>query len=320
MTTIGKYRHLSRCSSAAGHFVVLALDHRANLLDALNKHAAQPVTDAGFAAFKAQVIMALAGEATAVLTDPAYGIGAGVANGSLARAGLLAPIEVTNYDQHPSERDVDFIPHWSVGKIKRMGGDGIKLLLPYHPDAANADDKRAAVRRIVDECGAADIPFYLEPIPYALDRAAKLTSAEFRQLSVAMAREFSGMGVDVLKMQFPLDVTVDTDPATWRAACEELDAACSVPWTLLSGGVSYAVFEQQAAAACAAGASGVIVGRAVWNEAVTLDGAARADWLVTTGRERMRALAAVCAAQGRAWQARTGKPSVEMDWYVGYGE
>jgi hypothetical protein len=33
----------------------------------------------------------------------------------------------------------------------------------------------------------------------------------------------------------------------------------------------------------------------------------------------MRALAAVCAAQGRAWQARTGKPSVEMDWYVGYG-
>lgn len=297
MDNLGKYRHLSRCKTSDGHFVILAIDHRANLRAALDKHAPQPITDAEFAAFKQQVIGALAGEASGVLTDPDFGIPAGIRSGSITPGqGLLAPIEVTNYEVHPSQREVEFIPNWSVRHIKRVGGDGVKLLLYYHPDAANAEKQRGIVRRVIDECAEENIPFFLEPIPYSLDPAVSLSSAELLDITVNMARLFSDMGVDVLKLQFPLDAAESRDESAWRAACQQVSAACSVPWALLSAGVDFATFALQARLAVEAGASGVIVGRAVWNEAVTLQGSERAAFLAGEGRDRVRQLRAICAA------------------------
>ena len=53
-------------------------------------------------------------------------------------------------------------------KIKRVGGDGVKLLLPYHPEAENAPEKRAMVAELVETCTRHDIPFFLEPTPIRL--------------------------------------------------------------------------------------------------------------------------------------------------------
>src|SRR4051812_16863981 len=131
VVTPGKYRHLSQCSSAVGHFSVLAIDHRGNLLSSLNKQSPHPLTDAEFAGFKGQVMRHLLPESTAVLTDPDYGFGAAIGES----AGLIAPLEVTDYDLHPSHRSTNFIEGWSVEKIKRVGGSGAKLLLYYHPEA-----------------------------------------------------------------------------------------------------------------------------------------------------------------------------------------
>lgn len=319
MTTLGKFRHLSRCSTHEGHFVVLAIDHRTNLLAQLNRYASEPLTDSAFMAFKQSLIRSLAPEASAVLTDPAYGIGAGISAGIIGgHIGLLAPIEVTNYDLHPSQRDVEFIPGWSVSKIKRVGGDGVKLLLPYHPGEASAEQKRAIVRQIVDKCGRYDIPFFLEPIPYPLDADGRLENAELRQVSTEMAQSFSAMGVDVLKMSFPLDPAQEPDEEVWLSACRELNAACSVPWALLSGGVDYEIFAKQVRTACMAGASGVIVGRAVWNEAVFLQGAERAAFFRATAAERMRALAAICHTQATPWYTRVEVPNAPLNWYETY--
>lgn len=310
MTTLGKYRHLSRCATPDGHFVILAIDHRANLRAALDKHALQPSTDAEFAAFKQQVIGALAGEASGVLTDPDFGIPAGIVSRNIAPGhGLLAPIEVTNYDVHPSQREVEFIPDWSVHHIKRVDGDGVKLLLYYHPDATNAEKQRGIVQQIVTDCAAEDIPFFLEPIPYSLDPSTPLSNSDLLAISVEMARLFSGMGVDVLKLQFPVDAATNRDKSAWRTACEQVSAACTVPWALLSAGVDYATFAVQTRIACEAGASGVIVGRAVWNEAVTLADPARAEFLATTGRERIRELRTICAGSARPWLELISTPT-----------
>jgi tagatose 1,6-diphosphate aldolase len=130
MTSMGKYRHLLRSSDPAGFFMILAIDHRDNLRAQFND-----ITDSQFATFKQDVINAALPHSTALLTDPAFGIGPGMAARSIpGQIGLLAPIEVTNYDLHASQRQMQLIPHWSVAKVKRMGGDGIKMLLPYHPD------------------------------------------------------------------------------------------------------------------------------------------------------------------------------------------
>ncbi len=319
MPTIGKYRHLLQNSTPDGKFVILAIDHRANLRASLDRSAPRPVSDNEFSAFKLQVVRHLAPACSAVLIDPAYGIGPGIVSSALpGHAGILSPLEITNYDVHPSQREVARIAHWSVEHIKRSGGTGVKFLVFYHPDAASAQAKRDAVAQIVDECARYDLPFFLEPLVYSLDPSTPLPSVEKRQLVVETARTFCALGIDVLKTEFPLDVAQDSDRAVWRAALAELDAVCTVPWALLSAGVDYATFEQQAALACAAGASGVIVGRAVWAEAVRLQGAEREEFLRTTAPARMQALTAICAQHGHDWRQRVDTPALDYDWYMQY--
>jgi tagatose 1,6-diphosphate aldolase len=302
MTSIGKYRHLSHCSTEAGHFVILAIDHRANLLEKLNETAGRSLNDSEFTAFKQLVLETLCPFASAVLTDPQFGINAGVTSRVIrGQMGLLSPVEVTNYDLHPSKRDVEFIPNWSVAQIKAIAGDGVKLLLPYHPKAANLSQKYEVVERLVEECRESDIPFFLEPIAYALDVDSHLSNAELLDISLEMATRFSAMGVDILKLAFPVDAKQSMDEQEWLDACQAVTKASSVPWALLSGGTSYEIFRKQSEIACRAGASGVIVGRAVWDGAVTSEGAERENFLKTTARERMEELALICQNHARAW-------------------
>jgi tagatose 1,6-diphosphate aldolase len=293
--SLGKMRHLARCTTSDGRFVILAIDHRANLRDELQKHRTSPLTDADITAFKHDVTRALLAHASGLLTDPAYGISQGITSGVIdARKGLLAPLEVTDYSLHPSERDINFIPDWSVEHIKRVGGDGVKLLLYYHPEAPTAAIKRSHVEKIVAECARWEIPFFLEPIAYSLDPQQHLSNTELLDVSLHVASLFSGMGVDVLKMSFPVDVKQSDDESVWQEACERLHEACgSTPWALLSGGVSYATFARQARIACVAGANGVIVGRAVWADAIPLNGEEREDFLEGIAAARIRELAAI---------------------------
>lgn len=297
--------------------MILAIDHRVNLLNELNKYAPQPLTDDHFTAFKQQVIRALAAQTSGVLVDPAYGISYAIVDGTIdGRLGLLAPLEVTDYDLHPSKRTIRFIPGWSVEKIKRVGADGVKLLLPFHPDADNTLEKIAIVRQLVEQCGEYDIPFFLEPIAYSLNPDAPLPNVELRQVSVQMARQFSSMGVDVLKLSFPVDTKQSTDLDEWRAACDEMHAACTVPWALLSGGVDYATFEQQARIACQAGASGVIVGRAIWADAVKLQGQERVSFLADIASKRVLELGKIVSQFGTLWTQRLVIPEASLSWYM----
>lgn len=317
MTTLGRYRHLTQCSTPAGHFNVLAIDHRGGIQDSLRKHAGGDFTDADFVNFKERVMYYLAPHASAVLTDPDFGFPSVVSGALPGQVGLLAPLEVTDYSIHPTERPLKRIPNWSVEKIKRCGGSGVKVLVFYHPDAPNAAQLRDEVAAVVAECAQHDIPLFLEPIAFSLETGSRdgIPNDELRRVVVESARVFCEMGIDVLKAQFPLDVTQEPDENVWRSAVEELDSVCSVPWALLSAGVGYEVFRRQAELACEAGASGVIVGRAVWTEAVTLQGDEREHWLATTGVQRMNELGAICAESAMNWKERTKTPQVGAGWF-----
>ena len=319
MTTMGKYRRLTRCSDQAGHFNILACDHRGNLRGRMTR-AGRPIGDKGFREFKQDLLRALLPEATAVLADPEFGFGPGFAARNIpGGVGTLSPLEVTDYGAPPDEQGFTPIADWSVAKCARAGVDGVKLLLPYHPEAKSATAKREWVAQIVGECAAQDIPFFLEPIAYSMRVGERLTNAELRAAIVGIAAEFSVLGVDVLKLQFPVDAAQGDDEGEWRAACVEVDASCSVPWALLSAGVDYATFARQARVACAAGASGVIVGRAVWAEAVSLTGIERGDFLRSEGHARMAELAGICAKYGRPWVERVAPPEGCGRWYETYG-
>jgi tagatose-1,6-bisphosphate aldolase len=95
-----------------------------------------------------------------------------------------------------------------------------------------------------------------------------------------------------------------------------------VPWVLLSGGVDDATFEGQVEVACAAGASGVLAGRSVWEQAATLEATDRDAFLAMTGRERLGRLVALVDRTGRPWRDHPGALAAARDpgegWYRDY--
>jgi tagatose-1,6-bisphosphate aldolase len=131
----------------------------------------------------------------------------------------------------------------------------------------------------------------------------------------------TALGADVLKAEFPYDPGM-TDERAWADACAELDAASAVPWVLLSGGVDDATFERQVAVACAAGASGVLVGRSVWAPSATMPPAERDAWLTDEGRRRLERLVRLVDGAGTPWHARpntiTGAGQPGDGWYRAY--
>ncbi len=322
MTTlsIGKLRGLQQCATSRGALAVLALDHRNNLRNALNPQDPHSVSDAELTAFKVQTIAALAPAATAVLLDAEFGAAQCIAAGALpGQVALLVAVEASGYTGDPTARHSRILPGWSVEKAKRMGANAVKLLVYYHPDAPTAEEIETFVRHVAANCVAQDMLLFLEPLSYSPDPARKkLSSDEVRRVVIETARRLVAPGVDVVKAEFPLDITAEPDERRWAEACAELSAACAVPWVLLSASVGYETFLRQVTVACQAGASGVAVGRAVWKEAVNLQGQEREEFLRQVARPRMARVTALCDALARPWSDFYAAPHLEPGWYAQY--
>lgn len=303
---LGTRRGLDACASPRGTFTVLALDHRQNLRKELQPDDPAAATYGEMVEFKRAVVRALAGTATGTLLDPEIGAAQCIADGSLpGRAGLIVAIEATGFEGSATARVSRVLPDWSVEQAKRMGASAAKLLVYYHPDAANAADQERLVADVAAACRASDLALFVEPLGFDPVTGGRLIDEARRGCVVATARRLMALGGDVLKAEFPYDPGV-TDEGAWADACAELDAASPAPWVLLSGGVDDATFERQVAAACRAGASGVLVGRSVWAPAATLPPAARDAWLTSQGQARLARLAAVVDDLGVPWHARRG--------------
>lgn len=318
--TMGKYRGLQQCSAPGGALAVLALDHRNNLRTALNPADPNAVPDEALARFKQEVVANLGPEATAVLLDPEFGAAQCIASGALSgQTGLLVASEATGYTGDPTARQSRLVPGWSVEKVRRMGANAVKLLVYYHPDSPTAAEIERFVRQVADDCAAQDLPFFLEPLSYSLNPAHKsLDPRERRRVVIETARRLVPLGVDVLKAEFPLDIKAEPDDAIWAQACAELSQVAGVPWVLLSASVTFETYLRQVAVACLNGASGVAVGRAVWQEATSLDGDERLAFLREVARPRMARLTALCMALARPWTDFYPRPAVEPDWPARY--
>jgi tagatose-1,6-bisphosphate aldolase len=294
--SFGKFRGLQRIASPRGTITTLALDHRQNLRRALNPANPDSVTDADLTCFKLEVTAALAQDATSVLLDPEYSAAQALAAGIIPPAtGLVVALEATGYNGEPTARRAQILPGWSVAQAKRMGADAVKLLVYYHPHAATAPAIETFVAEVAADCYTHEIPLMLEPLAYSLS-AQPLPPAEKRYVVVETARRLTPLGADLLKAEFP-----PAPEGEWAEACAEVSAASVCPWILLSGAVDFEVYVRQVEAACGAGASGVAVGRAVWQEAVGMSPSARAAFLQGTARARLARLTTLCTARARPW-------------------
>jgi tagatose 1,6-diphosphate aldolase len=318
----GTRRGLDACASARGTFAVLALDHRQNLRKELHPEAPEVTTYDEMVAFKRAVIRALAPHATGSLLDPEIGAAQCIADGSLpGTAGLLVAVEATGYAGEATARVSRLLPGWSVEQAKRMGASAAKLLVYYHPDASNAADQERFVADVSAECRRHDFALFVEPLGFDPVTGGKLTGEVRRHCVIQTARRLTALGGDILKAEFPYDISV-VDEGAWADACAELDEASEVPWVLLSGGVDDATFERQVAVGCRAGASGVLVGRSVWAPSATMAPADRDAWLADEGRRRLERLVRLVDEEGLPWHARpnavTSAPMPGDGWYRAY--
>jgi tagatose 1,6-diphosphate aldolase len=217
--TVGKQRGMQQISNGRGVITVTAIDHRGSLKRMLEK--AMPGRSIGFAevvAEKLRMTRVLGPLSTAVLLDPVYGAAPAVASAALpGTVGLLVALEESGYGGGSEERITPFTKGWSVAKIKRMGASAVKVLLYYHPKASVASQQEDLVKRVADECQRHDIPFLLEPMSYPIRPGQKKESAEFARekpdIVLASARRLAGLGIDLLKAEFPDDPNFETDEA-----------------------------------------------------------------------------------------------------------
>jgi tagatose-1,6-bisphosphate aldolase len=322
--SLGKTRALQQCATANGVFTILAADHRDAMRTMIDAADPQSVSSQTLTGIKLDIVRSLSDLPSAVLLDPLYSAAQAIADGALSRcAGLLVALEEQGYLGDPYNRETTSLSDWSVEKARRLGATGVKLLLFYHPNGGDAAEKQEHyTQEISTECQRLELPLFLEPISYPLRPEVKKTSAEFaqerRRVVIESVRRLGALGVDILKVEFPLDATHHPDPVLWEDACAELNDASPVPWVLLSAGEPFEAFCQQLTLACQAGCSGFAVGRSVWNEAVTLPSKERVGFLATTARERFKRLADIAQSFAHPWQDRYTLPMPDERWYRTY--
>lgn len=323
--SLGKTWGLRRMATPNGHFTMVALDQRppiANLIAARRGIAVNEVTFSDMVAVKRTIAEGVAAQASAVLLDPNYAIPASLARLS-PRTGLVLTLEDHRFEDTPGGRLSKPIADWSVAKIKRSGGDGVKVLAWYRPDADSKviAHQKTFIESVGEQCREHDIAYVLEllvyPFPASDQSTTDYVEAPEKQpeLVLESVREFAQphYGVDLFKLESPLPGATlparDGSPEHHRAQAhfDELGAICrgaGLPWVMLSAGVTSTQFKRVMAYAYAAGANGFLAGRAIWWEAMQQfpDLLACEAALRREGSLTLSELIKMTEADGRVWE------------------
>lgn len=312
--TPGKLWGLRRMADPSGLFKMVAVDQRPPIKAPIARRLGLPEAPwADVARFKRMLIEHLQARGTAMLLDPHYAIPHGLDALSPTR-GLVVTLEDSAFRETPEggrlSADID---DWSVAKIKRMGGDAVKVLAWYRPDAAHAvrTAQQDYVKRVGEECARHDIPFLLELLVYPLPGDADQTRdyvempAKRTDHVLGSVEEFAcaDYGVDVFKLESPVNAAGADGSAGVQALFDEMGRLSGRPWVMLSAGAGKAEFRNVLCHAFRAGASGFLAGRAIWLEAL----GHYPDWtriraeLAGASAAYMAEISALADAEAAAW-------------------
>jgi tagatose 1,6-diphosphate aldolase len=274
----GKLWGMRRMADANGRFKMVAVDQRPPIKNPIK--AARGLPEAPYedvAGFKLMLIEELQRDASAMLLDPHFALPRGLSILSPAK-GLIVTLEDSIFRETPGGRLSSEIDDWSVEKIKRCGGDAVKVLAWYRPDADLAVNlaQQDFTQRIGEACARYDIPFVFELLVYPLAKDTHQTT-DYVEMTGKHAdhvldsvREFAKpkYGVDLFKLESPVPAKgiEAADRAATQALFTEMGGLCGRPWVMLSAGAGMAEFRIVLEHAYVAGAAGYLAGRAIWAE------------------------------------------------------
>ncbi len=311
----GKLWGLRRMADENGIFKMTAVDQRPPIKGPIAAHLGMDHAPwEEVARFKGLLVETLQAQSTAMLLDPHYAIPHAIDTLSPAK-GLIVTLEDSLFEETPDGRLSSDIDDWSVAKIKRMGGDAVKVLAWYRPDAGDAVNRAQQdyVKRIGEACARYDIPFLFELLvyPLAADTHQTREYIEMRGKKaddvLASVEEFAkpDYGVDVFKLESPVNAADADGSAAVQAVFDEMGRLAGRPWVMLSAGAGKPEFREVLNHAFAAGASGFLAGRAIWLDAFK----AYPDWdAIRAGLEGgaaayMADISALADARAANWAA-----------------
>jgi tagatose 1,6-diphosphate aldolase len=206
----------------------------------------------------------------------------------------------------------------------------VKILIYHRPHLTElAEAQLAVVEKVARDCLEHDIPFIVEPQGYKIGPEkddARLYAERKEEFVIETARQMTALPMDVLKAEFPADLSYRKDRSELIELCQRLDASSRVPWIILSAGVDFDIFRQQVEIACQAGASGFLGGKAIWKETITINNTReRARFLKEVAAERLKTLTEIANKYGVPWFQKLGLPAeklapISAEWYAGYQE
>lgn len=294
---------LAAIATTNGRLAVLAMDQRATLRRMLTE-AGRPAADDDMIAFKLDVVGALSPASSGVLLDLEYGVQPARQAGALAdEVGVLIAAEPATKRKVDGEYHTFIEDDKNAAWVRDSGGDALKFLVQWDPDRVTSgtgtDPAQMAldvVGGIVADCAAIGVPSVIEPL-VSVAPGRELTKEHQEAAVVRSAVRMAELGMDLLKIEWP------GGPAACASVSDQLGP---VPWALLSAGVAYDAFVERTTIALDNGACGFIAGRAIWGEAVAMDGPQRRAWLGDVARTRLDRLSALLETHGRSWQEVRG--------------
>jgi len=143
----------------------------------------------------------------------------------------------------------------SVSAAAALGADAVKILLPWNVPLPQRAPLVNLLTAVVEAAAPLGLPVMAEPIAYEMARGPEAVKVEADGCRVAME-----LGADILKVAYP------GDPSTLERWCAELH----LPIVMLGGpkGGTTGELLSMVADAVKAGASGIVIGRRVWQRPI----------------------------------------------------
>jgi tagatose-1,6-bisphosphate aldolase len=291
MTTAERRGYTQICGDD-GAMMVIACDQRGGMRTLLAKTPEEQarIGNDVLGLTKMDITSHLARHAGCVLVDPICAVPGLVDQGVLHRAtGLLIGLDASGFDLTPEGyRISNMVEGISARRVRELGGTGAKIMIYLRSDrpAANTVNMQT-LRDVIADFAAEDLLLVVEFLTYALPgEAPEAYTAKIPDLIEGGSKLCLDAGSKVLKIPYP----------GTAQACASITAMCGdVPWAVLSAGVEHATFLGQVETSMANGASGVIAGRSLWKDCISLDRAITKERLETIAVPRLREIQAVIA-------------------------
>ncbi|MBJ7220361.1 MULTISPECIES: tagatose-bisphosphate aldolase [unclassified Brenneria] len=273
-----------------GAMLVIACDQRGAMRSLLSSNPDQQanISEHQLGQIKADITRYLASQASCVLVDPVCAVPDLVDDGIIARdTALLIGLDASGWDAtDEGYRLSRLVPGINARRVRELGGNGGKIMVYLRADCPQANIHNMAIlRQCIEDFAGEDLLLVVEFLTYPL---AGETEAQYKSKLPSLIYEGTKMalecGAKVLKIPYP-------GSAQACAAITEL--AGEVPWAVLSAGVDHSTFLTQVADAMQNGASGVIAGRALWKDCISLDRAVTREKLEKLAIPRLKEIQAV---------------------------